>query len=85
MSLTKAQIRHAMRWFKAKAKDCKCPVCGEDSWGVETSGALPETYGRQGWTLKGMIEVVVITCLNCKHFLLFSGGILDVPIPEDKS
>jgi hypothetical protein len=85
MSLTPAQQRHVMQWFQAKAGKCKCPVCRKCSWKVETSAALPEVWGRAATAPNSSIEVVLVICVNCSHYLLFGGSILDTPIPTDES
>jgi hypothetical protein len=81
--VTPEQQQQAMRWFEAKAADKLCPVCRSCSWKAEVTAALWGTAGRQQLAPpQSSIEVVVIGCLECGHYLLFSGSILDCQLPE---
>ena len=81
MSLTPEQQAHAMRWFLAKMGNRKCPVCRKSSWKVETDAAL-QRVADQAIDPTRSVSVVVVGCLHCGHFLLFSGSILYQDIPE---
>jgi hypothetical protein len=82
MSLTPEQQAHVMRWFQAKMGKRKCPVCRKSSWKVETDAALQRVEGGAVDETRSM-SVVVVGCLHCAHFLLFSSSILYQDIPED--
>lgn len=67
--LTKEQMRAALNWFKSKNGDRGCPVCGTSSWKVEREAWLGGVGTRDTRT-------VLIICLECGHFLLFSTAIV---------
>lgn len=71
---TRVDVNKVIEWLNSKWQGAKtCPICRENKWIVSDKTVELHFFNPGGLVIGGpVIPLVVVTCNNCGHTLLFN-------------